>query len=234
MDLTACDRVVVLTGAGISVASGIRPFRGPGGWWTEDPEAERESASHDLKHYPERIWRLFGPLRKAIVAARPNPAHNALAELEARLGDRLTVVTQNVDGLHQRAGSRNVVELHGSLLRSRCSACDLAAFENPEGGPRPCDRCGSLLRPDIVLFGEPVDAYDDAYRAVFFCDLFLAVGTSGCVAPASVLVDRALGAGARTILINLEAMSPANPAFEEEMLGRAEEILPGLFQILSA
>lgn len=225
------SNLLVLTGAGISVASGIRPFRGPGGWWTDNPEAEKASASPDLHRYPQKIWELYGPMRKLVRAAQPNPAHFALARLQKESGCEVRLVTQNVDGLHQKAGFQDVVELHGSLLRSRCSECDLPPFDDPDGEARPCPLCGQLLRPDIVLFGERIPEQADlaAFGAVLSCDLFLAVGTSGAVRPASGLVQRADSYGAATMIVNLEPLDPPNPAFHREILGRAEEVLPHLF-----
>ena len=223
--------LLILTGAGISAASGLRPFRGAGGWWTDNPAAERAAVSPDLLTNPELIWQIYGPLRKPMQEAAPNPAHYALARLQKESGCDVRLVTQNVDGLHQRAGFGNVVELHGSLLRTRCSSCDLEPFDDPDGGPRPCPACGELLRPDIVLFGEriPEAAETAAFGAVLRCDLFLAVGTSGSVAPASWLVSRADMYDARTLIVNLEPLDPPNPAFHREILGRAEVILPDLF-----
>jgi NAD-dependent deacetylase len=227
--------IVVLTGAGVSVASGLRPYRGPGGLWEEAGVAELATPAA-LVERPEEVWRLFGPLRTQARAAQPNAAHHALAALERRLGpDVVTLITQNVDGLHQRAGSSNVLELHGTAFRSRCSsaACDLAPFddEDPHLGPAPrCPRCGAVLRPDVVLFDEaiPGGAEWQAKRALRDCDFFLAVGTSGTVSPASNFVRAAEYASARTVLVNLEPMQPRHPAYDEEYLGRAEEILPML------
>lgn len=223
--------VMFLTGAGVSVASGIRPFRGPGGWWTDDPEAERRAAAPDLPHHPERIWEIYGPLRPVMHRARPNPAHLALARLQKESGCDVRLVTQNVDGLHQKAGFQDVIELHGSLLRTRCSRCDLPPFDDPEGEGRPCPRCDAWLRPDVVLFGEVIPREADlaAFDAVLRCDIFVAVGTSGSVWPASSLVQRAHSYGAETVIVNLEPLSPPNPCFQRELLGRAEQILPGLF-----
>lgn len=232
IELTSTSRLLVLTGAGISVASGLRPYRGPGGLWTDNPEIERESASPELRHRPDRIWELFGPLREEARRARPNAAHEALTRVQQESGcAAITLVTQNVDGLHQRSGFQNVAELHGSILRSRCTQCDLPPFDDPETGPRPCPACGQPLRPDIVLFGEriPDEPALTAHGAVLGCDIFLAVGTSGGVAPASSLVQRADTYGAATLLVNLEPMRPPNPAFHREILGKAEEILPDLF-----
>ena len=186
--------MVVLTGAGVSVASGLRPYRGPGGLWTDQPElAARMTAGAA----PDDLWHLFGPLRGELARAEPNAAHRALAALEARVP--LTVITQNIDGLHQRAGSQSVVELHGALGRSRCVACDRVTEDLVPHVTAPRCECGGALRPDVVLFEEPlpVDAEYAAKRALRDCDLFLAIGTSGTVSPASNFV-RSAGTRART------------------------------------
>jgi NAD-dependent deacetylase len=227
--------IVILTGAGVSVASGLRPYRGPGGIWEEAGVVEL-ATPRALADRPDEVWRLFGPLRAQARAAQPNAGHRAIADLERRLGPGVvTVITQNVDGLHQRAGSTNVLELHGTIFRSRCSssACDLAPFDDqdPHDGPAPrCPRCGAVLRPDAVLFDEAIPGGVEwhAKRALRDCDFFLAAGTSGTVAPASNFVRAAEYAGARTVLANLEPMTPRHPAYGEEYLGRAEEILPVL------
>ncbi|AGC43434.1 NAD-dependent deacetylase [Myxococcus stipitatus DSM 14675] len=227
--------IVVLTGAGISVASGLPTYRGPGGLWTR-PEAEEVPDAAMMERDPSRVWSLFGPLRGPLQAATPNAAHVALAQWQARLppGRSFTLVTQNVDGLHTRAGSREVVELHGSLLHTRCvnPDCGTTPFEDlQEHIQAPvCVRCGQPLRPDVTLFNEPlpVDAEWAAKRALRECDLFLAVGTSGTVAPASSFVRGAKYAGAWTLLLNLTPMQPRHPDFDQEVLGRAEELLPFL------
>ncbi|QSQ17496.1 SIR2 family NAD-dependent protein deacylase [Myxococcus landrumensis] len=232
---TAWRNIVVLTGAGISVASGLPTYRGPGGLWTR-PEAEEVPDAAMMARDPSRVWSLFGPLRRPLQAAKPNAAHVALAQWQARSspGRTFTLVTQNVDGLHTRAGSRDVVELHGSLLHTRCSnpECGTTPFEDPQEHLQapPCERCGQALRPDITLFNEPlpVDAEWAAKRALRECDLFLAVGTSGTVAPASHFVRGAKYAGAWTLLLNLTPMQPRHPDFDHEVLGRAEELLPFL------
>jgi NAD-dependent deacetylase len=229
-------RIVILTGAGISVASGIRPFRGPSGLWETTSGIATDVST--LERDPHAIWRTFGPLRTQLQTATPNAAHSKLAELEQRLrpGQEFLLLTQNIDGLHQRAGSRNVVELHGSVHRTRCSAsvCDLPPYTEIDANENQlpiCPRCGAGLRLDLVLFGEdlPIDAVWKAKDALNNCDLFIAIGTSGTVAPASNFVRSADYAGARTILINLEPMEPRNPYYQEEYLGRAEEVLPKLW-----
>lgn len=230
-------RVVVLTGAGISVASGLRPYRGPTGVWTDDPLRRADATLARAQEDPWSTWKAFGPLRVAVLEAKPNSAHRALALAEQRLaeGSTLTVITQNVDGLHQAAGSSQVVELHGNLLRTRCSSCNIDPFDdrsNPAELPR-CTRCGAPLRIDIVLFDEPMPARQEweAKRALRDCDLFLAVGTSGTVSPASNFVRSAEYEGARTVYVNLEPLDPPNPMFAETVLGRAETVLPALLGV---
>lgn len=236
IDVSQYRRVVVLTGAGVSVASGLRPYRGPGGLWTE---AGHESLAtlDQFRSNPEPAWTLFGTLRNEAREASPNAAHRALAEVERRCPREVTVVTQNVDGLHRRAGSSNVIELHGSIFRSRCadSACEQPAFEDREyaGGVPRCPTCAGLALPDVVLFGEPmpVDAEWAVKMALREVDLFIAVGTSGTVSPASGYVRSADYNRARTVYVNLEAMEPPNPYFQESHLGRAEEVLPRLLGV---
>jgi NAD-dependent deacetylase len=229
--------IVVLTGAGVSVASGMRPYRGPGGLW-EEPGAAELATPVALEAHPERVWQLFGQARREAAVAEPNAAHRALAECEQRLGDdSFTLITQNIDGLHGRAGSRAVIEMHGSLFRSRCSdpSCTLDAFDDREPHldtlPR-CPQCAAPLRPDVVLFDEALSGGDEwrCKRALRDCELFVAAGTSGTVSPASNFVRGAEYAGARTVLVNLEPMQPRHPAYQEEYLGRAEELLPRLLE----
>lgn len=230
------SRIVVLTGAGISAGSGLRTYRGPDGVWDEY-EVETYGHASAMSERPDRCWQLFGGMRKPVLQAQPNAAHRALAQWEAELspGQELLVVTQNVDALHQRAGSRNVVELHGNIMSTRCSnvSCSLEPYrdEHPHDTAVPhCPQCGSVLRPDVVLFGEEIPALEGwtVKRALRDCDLFIAIGTSGLVTPAANYVRGAAYAGARTLLVNLEPMQPRNPAFQEEYLGPAEEILPSL------
>lgn len=237
IDLKEYSRIVVLTGAGVSVASGIRPFRGPSGVWNEI-SADKLNADA-AKNDPEFVWQVFGSMREVISRASPNAAHKTLARVEEALSPnrQLTLITQNVDGLHQQAGSTNVVELHGSLLHTRCSnsACDSAVFADTatytNGVPR-CEKCQSHLLPNVVLFDEPipVEAEWQCKRALRDCDLFLAVGTSGTVSPASNFVRSADYAGAKTVLINLEKPATANPYFHEEIIGPAEQVLPDILR----
>ena len=239
LDRSRYHRIVILTGAGISAASGLRTYRGPDGVW-EEHDVERHGQASALVERPEESWRLFGGMRAPVLAAEPNAAHRALAAWEATLAadQQLLLVTQNVDGLHQRAGSRHVIELHGNLLTTRCrnAACDLPPYRDEDGhldAVPLCPRCGDVLRPDVVLFGEEIPAQPawTVKRALRDCDLFIAIGTSGLVMPAANYVRGAQYAGARTILVNLEPMVPPNPAFQEQVIGPAEVVLPELLGI---
>jgi NAD-dependent deacetylase len=236
IDLKRYKHIVVVTGAGVSVASGLHTYRGTGGLWN-DPDVEKYAHVETLNRNPGAVWQHFGRIRAVANQAHPNPAHLALARLEAALApyQSFLLITQNIDGLHFRAGSRKLVEFHGTLRRSRCMdpSCKLKPFEDAEthlDALPTCPECGQPIRPDIVLFGEyiPPDALYRSQQALLKCDLFIAAGTSGTVYPAASFVDFAQAAGARTILANLEPMETLNPAFQEEYLGRAEEVLPRL------
>jgi NAD-dependent deacetylase len=234
LDLNRYRQIVVLTGAGVSAASGLPTYRGQGGIWTTNSVGDFATAAA-MESSPARVWEFFARMWPVVSAVRPNPAHLALARAEAALtpDQHLTVLTQNVDGLHQAAGSKHVVELHGTLLRSRCTRCDFNRAEDltaPATACPPCPKCSAPLRPDVVLFDEAlsVDAEWASKKVLRDCDLFIAIGTSGTVSPASNFVRAAEYAGARTIYVNLEPMTPHNPAFREVHIGRAEELLPAL------
>ena len=216
--------VVVLTGAGISQGAGLPTYRGPGGLWS-DPERIALAHVAALRDRRAQACAMFRELYRAARAARPSRAHHALAELEQRA--QVTIITQNVDGLHQRAGSRDVIEYHGSLARWRCERC--GAEQEP---PRDERCCGEDLRPCAVLFGEEIPAAADhaAKRALRECDLFVAIGTSGTVAPASGFVRSAAYAGAHTVLLNLEADAAARDHYAEVHEGPADELVPRYFQ----
>lgn len=233
IDLANYANIVVLTGAGVSVASGIPPFRGPGGIWNEI--AAEQLNANVAQTNPTLIWQILGPMKNQIQTALPNAAHNHLAQIESTLQSHqsFTLITQNIDGLHQKAGSKNVIELHGSLHRTRCSntQCDQApsvAIVNAKGLPH-CTTCDRHLLPDVVLFDEPIPAYAEwqSKRVLRDCDLFIAIGTSGQVYPAANFVRSAEYAGARTILINLD-INGHSPYFQEAIAGRAEELVPKL------
>jgi len=236
LDLEPADRLLVLTGAGISVESGLRTFRGADGLWEGEP-VEAVATPEGFDADPDRVWRFYSRLRGVVAGAEPNAAHAALAGCEAKLGDNFLLITQNVDGLHQRAGSRRVYELHGSLWRTRCARCDRAPFQDrsePATTPE-CERCGGRLRPDIVWFGEAVDVEAD-YRTKQFIAaarraearlVFLAVGTSGAVWPASGFARLAAAFGARTWLANLDP-ADNDADFDHLVRGPATRTLPVL------
>jgi NAD-dependent deacetylase len=232
--------VLVLTGAGISAESGVPTFRAAGGLW--QGHDVREVATPDgWRRDPLLVWRFYAERRAGLEGIGPNPAHRALAGLEHVLGDRFLLVTQNIDGLHRAAGSERVIDLHGDLMRSRCTVCDRPPFEDRQvyrpGVAPMCGRCAAagkdaLLRPDIVWFGEIIDraALDRIERFVVDAGrrlVFLAIGTSGLVHPAAGLVDGARAVGGTSYLVNAEA--PANvDRFDHVVLGAAGEVLPAM------
>lgn len=225
-------KITFLTGAGISVASGIRPFRGPGGIWTEE-QVEYCGTAQALQRDPAAVWGLFGPLREVAAKAEPNAAHLAIKAFQDRFAGikEVCLITQNVDRLHQRAGSTDTIEIHGTLFRTRCRDCDLEPFEDYASHTEElplCPSCGGPLRIDAILFNEPLNSHThwQARRAIEGCHLFIGVGTSGLVRPASTFARQAKMHGADTVLCNLEPMRPRNPYFDRELLGKAEELLP--------
>jgi NAD-dependent deacetylase len=194
--LESAERLCVLTGAGVSAESGVPTFRGSDGLWEGHPIVEVASPQGWEKN-PLRVWNFYHARRANVARVRPNPAHDALVRMERRWGDRFTLVTQNVDGLHHLAGSQNVIEIHGNLRRTRCLSCgDVAdrGLEPLEGIPE-CPVCGGILRPDIVWFGEivPPQFWRASESAARDCDLLLVVGTSAVVYPAAGLIPLARG-----------------------------------------
>jgi NAD-dependent deacetylase len=227
--LRQASSVLVLTGAGVSAESGVPTFRGPEGLWREfrpedlaTPEAFRQN--------PELVWEWYAWRRERIAPTRPNAAHRALAALES-IATEFLLATQNVDGLHSLAGSRRVVELHGSLWRLRCTSCDAVAEDRrvplPELPPR-C-RCSALQRPDVVWFGEalPEHALSQALEAARRAQVVLVIGTSSLVHPAALIPRVAQGAGAFLIEVNPEP-TPLTHAADAALRGRAAEIVPVL------
>jgi len=223
--------LAVLTGAGISAESGIPTFRDAlTGLWERFRPEELATPEAFLAN-PKLVWDWYAWRREKVGSAAPNPGHRALAAIEAACASRgadFTLVTQNVDGLHQAAGSRHVVELHGSIRRVKCFDHGHAALAWEEGGEVPaCARCGSLLRPDVVWFGEmlPPDALAAAFAAARTCDVFLCVGTSTVVEPAASLPFLALESGARVIEVNPQA-TPLSAQATLSLRGAAGQILP--------
>ncbi|MFO1394739.1 MAG: NAD-dependent deacylase [Steroidobacteraceae bacterium] len=233
--LATARRVCVLTGAGISAESGIPTFRDAmtGLWSRFRPEelATPEAFERD----PEFVWRWYEERRRRVAAAEPNPGHLALAELE-RLVPALTLVTQNVDGLHQRAGSRDVHEYHGSLMRDRCTVEGTVAHRAAatSGVPR-CARCGGLLRPDVVWFGEtiPEAPMRAAREAAATCEVFVSVGTSSVVYPAAGLADVARAAGSTIVEVNPD-LTALSDAADIRLAGAAGSMLPRVVALLAA
>jgi NAD-dependent deacetylase len=191
--LRRADRVCVLTGAGVSAESGVPTFRASDGLW-EGHSIEDVASPEGWRRDPQLVWNFYHGRRAKAGSVRPNPGHDILAAIEARFGDRFTLATQNVDDLHQRAGSRNVLELHGSIRRTRCTECGSVADRGLNALPAmPLCECGYPVRPDIVWFGEmlPQGVWAKAEAAARSCDLFLVVGTSAVVYPAAGLVRTA-------------------------------------------
>ena len=228
--LADARRVVVYTGAGVSKESGIATFREPGTglWATYDPMQLATAEAYDRD--PAFVWRWYMDRFGQIEAAEPNPGHRALAELERLVPT--TVVTQNIDGLHQRAGSSDVIELHGSALRFKCvgerhTGFSLDEVAGSDEAPPRCPRCGDIIRPDVVWFGEalPAAALERALDLAATCDALLAVGTSGVVYPAALVPATAHQCGATLIDVNPEADAIARAA-DHFLQGPGGEVLP--------
>ena len=229
-------RILILTGAGISAESGIPTFReaGTGFWARYDPMdlATPEAFARD----PRLVWSWYQWRRGLIRAADPNPGHQALAAMQSR-GLPLTLVTQNVDGLHQRAGFDGVVEFHGNIFRNRCRTCgNVGRADDPAAEmPPACPACGSLMGPGVVWFGEaiPPEALNAAEEAASGCDVFFSVGTSALVAPASSLADTARRAGAVIVEVN-PATTDLTDRADFPLAGPAGILLPALLSELDA
>ena len=235
--LRAARRVTVMTGAGVSAASGVPTFRGPGGLWrTYRPE---DLATPDAFAYdPALVWEWYAWRRELVASCAPNAAHEVLARWSQRDGVRL--VTQNVDDLHVRAGTRDLIRLHGSLWELKCFAgCSRGATPwRDERVPLPdalpqCPHCGGHARPAVVWFGESLDRVDvERASDATACEVFLTVGTSAVVYPAAGLVRQAQSRGAFTAEINLEE-TPASSLVDLSILGAAEQVLPALDRFLA-
>ena len=234
--LSQARSVCVLTGAGISAESGVPTFRGEEGLWKKFRPEELANFDAFIRN-PDLVWEWYAYRRKLIQDVRPNPGHYALVEMEERFPD-FTLVTQNVDNLHRRAGSKRVFELHGNIERSYCIECRTFVpelkLDELKGTPR-CEKCGGLIRPDVVWFGEllPPGLFAEAEAAAMRCGVFLSIGTSAVVYPAASLPYTALEHGAYVVVINPERTDLSSHA-QETVLGKAGEILPLLVHGLSA
>lgn len=230
--LRLARNIAVLTGAGVSAESGVPTFRdAQTGLWAEfDP---MQLATRDaFRRNPKLVWEWYAHRRELLAAAQPNVGHYALAQLEARTPE-FALVTQNIDGLHQRAGSRHVVELHGNLSRNKCFREDTPVDDVRDDGEIPprCPRCGAYIRPDVVWFGEllPTGALELAYVAVEACDVFFSIGTSGVVEPAASLPLLAVRRGAIVIEVNPDA-TPLSEHATFRLAGPSGAVLPRLVE----
>jgi NAD-dependent deacetylase len=227
------ESICVLTGAGISAESGVETFRGSNGLWSKlKPE---ELANFDaFMRNPELVWEWYNYRKKIIHDVKPNPAHYALAHLQDLVKD-FTLITQNIDNLHIRAGSKNVLELHGNIERSYCIGCGKSVTDvevTSEKKVPHCSSCHGIIRPDIVWFGEmlPEGVFEAATEAASRCELFLCIGTSAVVYPAANLPLIARKQGAYVVEINMER-TEISDSVDETLLGKAGEILPQLVKI---
>lgn len=221
--------IVVLTGAGISAESGLPTFRGADGLW-EGHRVEEVASPEGFERNPLLVHRFYNLRRAALQAVEPNAAHRALARLEREWAGEFLLITQNVDDLHDRAGSRRLLHLHGELRRARCTRCENSLPWSGDLAPDTrCTSCGAVggMRPDIVWFGEVPMHLERCFEALIRADLFVAIGTSGTVYPAAGFVAMvARREGGRTMELNQEATG--NPLFHEVRLGPATQTVPAL------
>ena len=219
--------IVILTGAGISAESGLATFRGPDGLW-EGHRVEDVATPQAFERDPDLVHAFYDARRSRLQEVEPNAAHAALARLDAQWPGELLIVTQNVDDLHERAGARRVLHMHGELKSAWCLACDSRMRWEGSLGDRPaCPQCGvpGQLRPDIVWFGEMPYEMERIDRALMNADLFVSIGTSGAVYPAAGFVQTARYCGARTLEMNLDP-SLGSYLFDEARVGSAGELVP--------
>ena len=226
------NHIVVFTGAGISAESGVPTFRSPDGIWAKFKPEELANINAFMSN-PERVWEWYQHRRDIVEKAEPNSGHYAIVELE-RIFDRVDIITQNVDGLHIRAGSTHVYELHGSLHAHRCLNCSTPyTLSLKEQGVPHCPSCGGLIRPGVVWFGEdlPSAIWQQAEEATRSCDIFLSVGTSTVVYPAAQLPFLALSLGKHVVEVNPEPTDLSRQA-DVALRGPAGEMLPRLVEAL--
>lgn len=230
--LSDYKKIVFFTGAGVSVPSGIRPFRGENGMWNEI-DIEKTSSSTSFTLNPNEAWKVWGGVKNQSLRAKPNLIHNFMTEAQKKY--KATIITQNVDALHTKSGSKNVIELHGSLDMIKCSNhnCNFRPIKNTDEFTKVeyCNICGSTLRPDIILFGEMLkqETIQKAAEAASDCDILIAMGSTCVVTPASDFIVIAGHHGARTILINRDEVENRSIHFDDKFIGKAEEIIPSLF-----
>lgn len=225
--LLNASSIAVLTGAGISADSGVPTFRGVDGLW-RNFRAEELATPDAFRRDPVLVWEWYNWRREIIATKNPNAAHHALVKLE-RHTPTFTLITQNVDGLHAKAGSKNITEIHGNIWKTRCTACGDVShnFDVPIAILPHCKKCNGLLRPHIVWFGESLDPADikQSMDAMRTCEVLLVIGTSGIVQPAASFVSAAKGAGAYVLEINIEE-TPNSYLVDEVLVGRALDVVP--------
>ena len=231
--LRTAQHVAVLTGAGVSAESGVPTFRdAQTGLWAKY-RPEDLATPEAFQRNPRRVWEWYAWRREIVSSVRPNPGHYALAEMEQHV-PRLTLITQNIDELHQQAGSTAVIELHGSLHRTKCSREKIVIDDWVDTGEAPprCPRCDGLLRPDVVWFGEPLPhaALQSAAEASYLCDVFFSIGTSGLVEPAASLALEALRHGAVVVEVNPQA-TPLTSLATYALQGPSGQVLPELVRM---
>ena len=225
--MKSAEKVAVLTGAGVSAESGVPTFRGEHGLWKKYRPEELANFNAFISN-PQLVWEWYNFRRSLISEVRPNPGHFALACMETVVPE-FSLITQNVDGLHRKAGSQSIIELHGNIMRSRCVECDVKSdeieMEKEDEIPR-CS-CGGMMRPDVVWFGEmlPEDALHAAYRDAETCDVFFSIGTSAVVQPAASLPLIAKNAGAYVVEINTEP-TVISDRVDESILKPSGDVLP--------
>ena len=231
-DMGNIRNIVILTGAGVSAESGIDTFRGQGGLW-EQQRVEDIATPQAFARDPDLVQQFYDMRREQVQSSDPNAAHYALARLDREWPGDLMIVTQNIDDLHERAGARRVLHMHGELLNAWCTACDSRPRWHGPLVDRPvCPVCGArMLRPDVVWFGEMPYWMDEIYAAMRGADLFLSIGTSGAVYPAAGLVRDARELGAHTLELNLER-SQGSANFHETRIGPATKLVAEWVQAL--
>ncbi len=224
--MSSIRNIVILTGAGVSAESGIDTFRAKDGLW-EKHRIEDVATPEAFARDPDLVLRFYDMRREAIQRAQPNPAHDALSRLDAAWPGDLMIVTQNVDDLHERAGAKRLIHMHGEHLSAWCTACDVRGVWRATLIDRPaCPACGvAALRPDIVWFGEMPYRMDEIDMALSRADLFVSIGTSGAVYPAAGYVRTARHYGAQTLELNLDP-SQGSVFFDQSRMGRASDLVP--------
>lgn len=233
MKARSFESIVILTGAGISKESGLDTFRDADGIWAK-VRIEDVATPEGFRRDPGQVQAFYNARRRGLGVVEPNAAHRALAELEERWPGEVLVVTQNIDDLHERAGSRNLIHMHGELLKARCLACGRTVMWLLDIAPdHQCPACAEAdaLRPDVVWFGEVPLEMERIFGALLECGLFISIGTSGHVYPAAGFVNAAGSAGAYTVELNLEPSTGAS-LFDECVQGPASEIVPAFVRRL--